>query len=91
MDGNWPGIGVGTLLFTAGFWLGRASRALDASRAARQASTPDTGPIDADIEAAIRARRTVEAIKLYRHRTGAGLKQAKQAVDAMAQRIGQRH
>ena len=43
---------------------------------------------DADIEKELRAQRTIEAIRLYRARTGCGLKEAKQAVNVMAQNIG---
>lgn len=38
---------------------------------------------DAEIEAAVHTGRKIEAIRLYRQRTGAGLKQAVRAVDAM--------
>jgi|GEM_PF-1908323 len=38
---------------------------------------------EAEIEAAVQAGRKVDAIRLYRQRTGAGLKQALRAVDAM--------
>lgn len=42
---------------------------------------------DAEIETAIRAKRTVEAIRLYRQRSGCDLKEAKSAVEAMARHI----
>lgn len=47
-----------------------------------------TGPIrndisDAEIKTAVHAGRRIDAIRLYRQRTGAGLKQALRAVDAM--------
>ena len=38
---------------------------------------------EAEIEATVQAGRKVDAIRLYRQRTGAGLKQALRAVDAM--------
>lgn len=90
MDGMWPGIGISTLLVGVGFWLGRASNALDATRTAPRKWAPDASITDADIETHIRAGRTIEAIKLYRRRTGAGLREAKHAVDAMTQRPGMR-
>lgn len=41
------------------------------------------GPrLDPDIEALIRAKQLIEAIKLYRERSGLGLKEAKDAVEA---------
>ena len=48
----------------------------------------ETGPIridisEAEIEAAVQAGRKVDAIRLYRQRSGAGLKQALRAIDAM--------
>ena len=38
---------------------------------------------EAEIEAAVQAGRKVDAIRMYRQRSGAGLKQALRAVDAM--------
>jgi ribosomal protein L7/L12 len=43
---------------------------------------------DAEIEAAIRAGRKIEAIKLYRETYGTDLKSAKDAVDALQLRLG---
>lgn len=37
---------------------------------------------------AIRAGSTIQAIKLYRERTGVGLKEAKDAVEALARTLG---
>ncbi|MFC5741689.1 hypothetical protein [Dyella tabacisoli] len=42
---------------------------------------------DAQIEAEVRAKRLVEAIRLYRQRSGCSLKEAKSAVEAMARQI----
>jgi ribosomal protein L7/L12 len=42
---------------------------------------------DAEIEAAIRAKRTVEALRLYRQRSGCDVREAKSAVEAMARHI----
>ena len=81
---------IGALLFICGFGLGRASKAFDAARIAQSQWQPDPSISDAEIEAQLRAGRPIEAIRLYRRRSGAGLKEAKQAVDAMAQRLGLR-
>ncbi|MBB5358411.1 ribosomal protein L7/L12 [Rhodanobacter sp. ANJX3] len=81
---------VGALLFVGGYTLGRVSKTLDIARETRARWTPNPNIDDADIEAAIRAKTKIEAIKLYRQRTGAGLKEAKQAVEAIAQRINVR-
>ncbi len=45
-----------------------------------------TGP-DADIEELIRNGRIINAIKLYRNRYDVGLREAKDAVEAMAERL----
>lgn len=42
------------------------------------------GDLSDTIRALVRAGRMIDAIKLYRERTGAGLKDAKDAVDAIA-------
>jgi ribosomal protein L7/L12 len=81
---------VGALLFVGGYALGRVSKTLDIARETRARWTPNPNIDDADIEAAIRAKTKIKAIKLYRQRTGAGLKEAKQAVEAIAQRINVR-
>jgi hypothetical protein len=70
--------------FAAGYLLGRRARR-------RPDPTPQplrTDISDADIESAVRAGRTIDAIRLYRQRGGAGLVEAKAAVDAMARRLG---
>ena len=46
--------------------------------------TASTGGVDADIVAVARSGRMIEAIKMYRTRTGADLKQAKAAVEMAA-------
>lgn len=70
-------------LFLAGFGLGRFSASSGLSGAPRTPWKPDPSITDAAIEAEIRAGRKIEAIKLYRQRDGSGLKEAKQAVEAM--------
>ncbi|WP_158620291.1 MULTISPECIES: hypothetical protein [Corallococcus] len=42
---------------------------------------------DADIEEALRDDKLIEAVKLYRDRYGVGLKEAKDACDAMRRRL----
>ncbi|WP_266158081.1 hypothetical protein [Dyella silvatica] len=70
--------------FVAGFLLARYIY--------RKSNEPLPQPLrtditDAEIEAAIRAKRTVEAIRLYRQRSGCDLKEAKSAVEAMTRHI----
>jgi len=81
---------IGALLFVGGYALGRLSKTFDIARKTRARWTPNPNIDDADIEATIRAKTKIEAIRLYRQRTGAGLKEAKQAVEAIAQRINVR-
>ncbi|NPD03413.1 hypothetical protein HN031_01790 [Nocardioides sp. zg-1308] len=54
--------------------------------AAGSAGTPAAVPAEpwmAEVQALRRAGKTIHAIKLYRDHTGVGLKEAKDAVDAM--------
>jgi len=81
---------IGALLFVGGYALGRVSKTLDIARETRARWTPNPNIDDADIEAAIRAKNKIEAIRLYRQRNGASLKEAKRAVEAIAQRINVR-
>ena len=57
-------------------------------RMARKATPAELRPdiTDAEIESAAREGRYIDAIRLYRRRGGAGLKEAKDAVDAIVQR-----
>ncbi|TNY26014.1 hypothetical protein BV497_10690 [Fulvimonas soli] len=75
----------GPALFVLGFAL---ARAIYRRPYAPPAPPPDTS--DEAIDAALRARRSVEAIRLYRLRTGCDLRTAKQAVQARAARLGPR-
>lgn len=44
--------------------------------------------LDAELLALLKAGRKIEAIKLYRSKTSLGLKEAKDAVEALAERHG---
>jgi ribosomal protein L7/L12 len=50
-------------------------------------SSQPGGSFDEDIQRLIRAGRKIEAIKLYRERNPVGLKEAKDAVEAIASRM----
>jgi hypothetical protein len=50
-------------------------------------NTPDPA-LDAEVATLLRARRKIEAIKLVRQRTGIGLKEAKDRVDALQAQTG---
>lgn len=73
----WP-----ALAFVIGFQLARMIyRRTDAPTELRR----DIG--DSEIDAALRARQTIEAIKLYRQRTGCDLKEAKTAIQTRAAQL----
>lgn len=74
----------GLCCFLAGYW---AATWLH-RRAIRRPAVLHPEISDAEIEAAAREGRHVDAIRLYRRRSGAGLREAKAAVDAILQRIG---
>jgi len=73
----WP-----ALAFVAGFQLARIIY-----RRTSVPTTPQRDISESDIDAALRARQTIEAIKLYRQRTGCGLKEAKAAIEARTARL----
>jgi hypothetical protein len=66
MEWQMSSIIIGALLFVSGYTLGRVSKTLEVARESRARWTPDPKISDADIEAAIRAKNTIQAIKLYR-------------------------
>lgn len=68
-----------------GFFAGRISPSV--SDMPLPSGQPLAAP-DGDVEALMRAGKMIEAIKLYRLQTGCGLKEAKDAVDALRVRIG---
>ena len=74
----------GIACFLAGYGLARYLH----RQAIHRPAPPRPDITDAEIESAARAGRYVEAIKLYRQRSGAGLAEAKGAVDAIKARIG---
>lgn len=75
-------------VFVAGFGFGRFSARRGSIAPARRAATSPPPVSDPAIDAAIRAGRKVEAIKLYRQRDGAGLKPAKLAIEQRARQLG---
>lgn len=80
---------MAVLIFLTGFGFGRLSARRGSVSPARSAPPPREIN-DAAIDAQIRAGNKVEAIKLYRQRTGAGLKTAKLAVEQRAAQCGKR-
>ena len=73
----WPAI-----TFVIGFQLARMLyRRTDTSTAPRRDIS------DSEIDAALRARQKIEAIKLYRQRTGCGLKEAQAAIQTRAAQL----
>ncbi len=49
-----------------------------------EATLPDFGPVLTAVAELVRQNRKIEAIKLYRELTGAGLKEAKEVVDRLS-------
>ena len=78
-------------IFTLGFWLGGALKGRD-NRTIGVNTITRTPDVDYEIAGddlerineAIDGKRKIEAIKLFRAATGAGLKDAKDAVEMMA-------
>lgn len=89
-------IDVGLVLF--GFLIGRFTAPRERTTTVYQPTSGRGGAAlahggegtaaDAEIEAAIRAGRKIEAIKLYRETYGTDLKSAKDAVEALQLRLG---
>jgi hypothetical protein len=51
-------------------------------------AAPDPGSLEADVLALMQGQKKIEAIKLCRERTGVGLKEAKDFVEALAAKHG---
>ena len=49
-----------------------------------EVTLPDFGPVLTEVAELVRQNRKIEAIKLYRELTGAGLKEAKEVVDRLS-------
>lgn len=75
-----------------GVGLKEAKDAVEALESGRSATLPPKSALlrqvnDSEIEAQIRSGHLIDAIKLYREKTGVGLKEAKDAVEAWRDRI----
>jgi hypothetical protein len=64
-----------------GYRLARIEKKLDMILKALDLSWRD--PLADEVQALLKQGRKIEAIKLYRERTGAGLKEAKEAVESI--------
>lgn len=84
MDFWWMGLLGGVI----GFWLGRLTKSKEPvlGTAPRHAPPPaaDSYP---EVLTALRAGNKIQAIKAYREATGEGLKDAKDAVEALEKRL----
>lgn len=78
---------------SCGAWLdvaneARGDSAQPASQPPASAAPQPTDPTEAQVVALMALGRKIEAIKVFRTATGAGLKEAKDAVEQIAQRYG---
>lgn len=86
MDWNLTTAIIGAVIFYAGYRLGyRRGHAVSGFD---QTWRPDPNISDEDIKTELRAGRKIEAIKLYRQRSGVGLKEAKDSVEAIDAGMG---
>jgi hypothetical protein len=51
-------------------------------------AAPESGSLEADVLALMQGQKKIQAIKLYRERTGVGLKEAKDFVESLAAKHG---
>jgi hypothetical protein len=83
---------VGAALLVIGFVLGRVTAPKLRSTLVYEPPRPRVSDrdhgirIDPQIEAALRAGNKIEAVKLYRKAHGTGLKESKDAIDALSAR-----
>ena len=73
--------------------LGQHSESAAAAEDRSSPGDPETGGaqvegLETEVLAILESGRKIQAIKLYRERTGVGLKEAKEAVEALAQEHG---
>ena len=84
-------VAVAVAIFIAGLIVGRVTAPKTRTTVVYPpAPAPEEGgdaESDGSVEAALRAGRKIDAIRLYRERHGVGLVQAKQAVEAIQGRL----
>jgi ribosomal protein L7/L12 len=78
---------------SCGAWIEQAVPATATSQGqengpAPDESRPDPGSLEGQVLALVQSQKKIEAIKLYRQQTGTGLKEAKDAVEALAAKHG---
>ena len=88
-------LAVGAALLLVGFFLGRLTAAkkdghtiVYEPRRRDRGAVPDAADSDPEIIALIREGKMIHAIKRHRDLTGSGLKEAKDAIEAIAARVG---
>ena len=83
-------IGLAFGAFVLGFFVGRAGgrgTVLEVRAPVVVAAPPDDPDFLAHVQQRLRAGQMIEAIKVYRERTGVGLKEAKDAVEDIQRRM----
>jgi ribosomal protein L7/L12 len=87
-----------TALVLLGFLIGRFTAPKERTSVVYKPTVPrrgggsepgEIGEVDAEIAAAIRSGRKIQAIKMYRETYGTDLKSAKEAVEALQARLGE--
>jgi predicted ATP-dependent serine protease len=74
---------------SCGAWIGhKAEGAAPQPEQAPESGGPEPDSLEGQVFALMQGRKKIEAIKLYRQQTGAGLKEAKDAVEALAAKHG---
>jgi ribosomal protein L7/L12 len=75
-------VGLVAAAFAAGFWIGRTT---GHAKAPPPAPTPPPADKLREIRRVLARGEKIEAIRMYREHTGAGLKEAKDAVDRLVE------
>jgi len=75
-------LGIAALAFLAGVWVGRRAPGREPTPIPPPAEPPPAEILE-EVRQVLGRGEKIQAIKLYREHTGAGLKEAKEAVEAL--------
>jgi hypothetical protein len=71
-----------------GAWIEQKASSTPTDGGQQAKSSPEPGNLETQVIALMQGGRKIEAIKLHRQQTGSGLKEAKDAVEALAAKHG---